>query len=373
MKFSRSFLGYSKSQVDEELYNLMVKLGDEKKSLIEEYNEAVREHNRLLTQHNALRSTLESARATASLMRRYDQDHRDKILQGIQSAAKAKVESVEADRDAIIAEIEQKVAEIDRYTDLLKQELSTIAREIGALAGSINSHHHISEQIQATDLEIEQYRELASSQEPFTAFTPEVAAQLMPIAMIEPGSATPHSMELPLSTTHFSITEGVSTQSSVTQLAPQQIDAAPSPVTILDEPTITSSTITRPLVLVAENDRDTGALLSSLVEREGFDPILVADGYALNNMVKNMEPPALIVVNTLLPYMDINHFIKEVRQSARWCKVPIMVLTAEHSKQSIIHALEAGANDSMEKPFNPREFAARVKGLTRRGEGVVCS
>jgi len=125
-------------------------------------------------------------------------------------------------------------------------------------------------------------------------------------------------------------------------------------------------------VLVAENDSEISSLLSYVLEREGFDIILATDGYILINMIKENEPPGIIILDTLLPYIQTKMLIKEIRKSETWCNVPILVTTSEHNKQVTIEALECGANDSLVKPFNPRELVARVKRLNKSLEKMSC-
>lgn len=363
MKFPRSLIGYHPRQVDIELNSLAQRFSDEKRLLVEEHNQSIELHNQLLSRHNGLLSSLESARASALLLSRYEQEHREKVLQSIESAAKLKVQAINAERDAMVKELEVLIAELDNHAESLKGELNEVATEIGKMASSINSYHYLDEQLQATDLAVESYRALALRKVPATVFTPEIAARLMPIAMIENTLYRTDNHELPLLT---------GAKPFITQIGSsvhQGAQALPKNLGLHSEMAQTVAESQKQVVIIAEQDRETASLLSSIVNREGLEVVVVVDGTELNHLVASMEQPALLILNSLLPYMDVAYFITGIRQAGKWHRVPIIVLTPSHNKQDVINAIEAGANDSMEIPFNPHELSARIKGLTRIAEG----
>jgi DNA-binding response OmpR family regulator len=75
------------------------------------------------------------------------------------------------------------------------------------------------------------------------------------------------------------------------------------------------------------------------------------------------QPPALVVLDLMLPDIDGIEVCKRLRQSS---DVPILMLTARDEDVDKIIGLEVGADDYLTKPFNPRELVARIKSILRR-------
>lgn len=71
----------------------------------------------------------------------------------------------------------------------------------------------------------------------------------------------------------------------------------------------------------------------------------------------------LILLDLMLPDISGEQICKEIRGTS---KVPIIMLTAKSSDESIINGLNIGADDYMTKPFSPRQMIARVNALFRR-------
>lgn len=76
--------------------------------------------------------------------------------------------------------------------------------------------------------------------------------------------------------------------------------------------------------------------------------------------------PDAIVADIQMPEMDGFEFIDHVRSSGFLKNIPLIMLSGNDTSEIRIRCLEAGADDYMVKPFNPRELAARLNGLLRR-------
>lgn len=82
-------------------------------------------------------------------------------------------------------------------------------------------------------------------------------------------------------------------------------------------------------------------------------------------MLSSQEPPAAIILDWLLPFVDGMVVLEAIRQSPSWSHVPVLVLTGKTREEDIVKALDAGANDFIAKPFQPAELAARLKRIVR--------
>ncbi len=118
-------------------------------------------------------------------------------------------------------------------------------------------------------------------------------------------------------------------------------------------------------ILVVEDDEHIAQLLGFMLEREGHRVIHLADGEAAHQHVVSEAPPALVLLDAMLPYRDGLALLGEMRARPAWAQVPVLMLTARSLEKDIVHALEAGASDYVVKPFQPQELLARVRRFMR--------
>lgn len=119
-----------------------------------------------------------------------------------------------------------------------------------------------------------------------------------------------------------------------------------------------------PKILVVEDTADTREILQLYLTREGFDVIIAADGgEGLNRALA--DHPDLIVTDITMPGMDGVQLIKHLRNEPEFALVPIIAMTA-YGKGFCEDALEAGATDTIQKPFEFGPFIAQVKSLLKR-------
>lgn len=115
-------------------------------------------------------------------------------------------------------------------------------------------------------------------------------------------------------------------------------------------------------VLVVEDDRVIATLVRHLLERRGYPVEVVMDGRAAVERL-GAEPPGLVVLDVMLPFVDGFELIERIRGTAAWREVPIVMLTVRSQERYVVRALDAGANDYVIKPFKPGELAARIRRL----------
>ena len=119
-------------------------------------------------------------------------------------------------------------------------------------------------------------------------------------------------------------------------------------------------------VLVVEDDQIIVMLLEHMLSRRGFKVQTARDGRQAADFVEtSLTPPALVLLDVMLPYLDGFELIKKIRQRATWTEVPIIMLTAKSQEQNIVRALDSGANDYVLKPFRPGELLARIRRFTK--------
>jgi two-component system, sensor histidine kinase and response regulator len=77
------------------------------------------------------------------------------------------------------------------------------------------------------------------------------------------------------------------------------------------------------------------------------------------------EPPALLILDWHMPDMSGAEVCRFVRESFDSARLPILILTATQTNESLLEALAAGSNDFVRKPFLSSELNARVAALAR--------
>lgn|SRR5262249_22936021 len=118
--------------------------------------------------------------------------------------------------------------------------------------------------------------------------------------------------------------------------------------------------------VVVDDDQIIVMLLEHLLSRVGFGVQTAMDGRQAENFIETLPaPPALVLLDVMLPYVDGFELIRKIRQHATWNNVPIIMLTAKSQEQNIVRALDEGANDYIVKPFRPGELMARIRRLTK--------
>jgi DNA-binding response OmpR family regulator len=117
-------------------------------------------------------------------------------------------------------------------------------------------------------------------------------------------------------------------------------------------------------LLMIDDDEKLVALMREYLEPHGF---LLAAAHDGNDGIAAVmsEPPALVILDLMLPGIDGLEVCRRLRQSAAQ-RVPILMLTARGEETDRIVGLELGADDYLSKPFNARELLARIRAILRR-------
>jgi DNA-binding response OmpR family regulator len=120
---------------------------------------------------------------------------------------------------------------------------------------------------------------------------------------------------------------------------------------------------TKPRILLVDDERAITANLSPFLERSGFAVTVAADGEAALAQVPDFAPD-LIVLDILMPRLDGRETLRRLRQSGNWTPVILLTQVGESTERAM--ALEEGADDYLNKPFDPHELVARIRAVLRR-------
>lgn len=118
-------------------------------------------------------------------------------------------------------------------------------------------------------------------------------------------------------------------------------------------------------VLIIEDEESFRDVLSFMLEREGYDVTVAADG-AQGLREFEARQPDLVLLDLMLPEVSGTEVCRTIRARS---SVPIIMLTAKDSEVDKVVGLEIGADDYVTKPFSTPELLARVRAVLRRGAG----
>jgi two-component system, OmpR family, KDP operon response regulator KdpE len=121
-----------------------------------------------------------------------------------------------------------------------------------------------------------------------------------------------------------------------------------------------------PVVLLVEDDRHIRRFLRTSLEAEGWR---VFEAETLRQAIVDAatRKPDLVIADLGLPDGDGVDLIRQVRT---WSRVPVIVLSARSDEDDKVRALDAGADDYIEKPFGVSELLARVRANVRRQQAL---
>ncbi len=119
------------------------------------------------------------------------------------------------------------------------------------------------------------------------------------------------------------------------------------------------------LVLVADDEHQTTIMLTRIFEREGYRVLSVYDGEAALQAA-NEHLPDLILLDVQMPKKNGFETLQELRENPATSAIPTIIVTAKARQPSdIAYGLNLGADDFVQKPFDPRELLARASSKIR--------
>lgn len=120
-------------------------------------------------------------------------------------------------------------------------------------------------------------------------------------------------------------------------------------------------------ILIVDDDSNIAELISLYLTKECFETMIVGDGESALLAADSFRPN-LMLLDLMLPGIDGYQVCREIRAKS---PLPIIMLSAKGEIFDKVLGLEMGADDYMEKPFDPKELVARVKAVLRRYKPVM--
>jgi two-component system, sensor histidine kinase and response regulator len=115
-----------------------------------------------------------------------------------------------------------------------------------------------------------------------------------------------------------------------------------------------------PVILLVDDNPQNLQVLGKLLQEEKYEIEFAVNGEATLEWLKNKQFD-LILLDLNMPGMNGFEVCKRIRSENKMYDVPIIFLSAESERESILKGFEVGAQDYVTKPFDSRELLARVK------------
>ena len=118
-------------------------------------------------------------------------------------------------------------------------------------------------------------------------------------------------------------------------------------------------------ILLVDDEEAITENLAPFLQRSGFSVIVGQDGEQALALIEAENPDAMIL-DVLMPKLDGREVLRRLRAQGNW--IPVLLLTQVGEAVERAMALEEGADDYLNKPFDPHELVARIRAVLRRAK-----
>jgi two-component system phosphate regulon response regulator PhoB len=125
--------------------------------------------------------------------------------------------------------------------------------------------------------------------------------------------------------------------------------------------------VTKPTVLIVEDEAPLVTMLRYNLEREGFSVLEASDGEEALARIAERKPD-VVLLDWMLPLVSGIEVCRRIRRSPATRSLPVIMLTARGEEGDRVRGLDSGADDYVVKPFGIGELLARLRAVIRRAE-----
>ena len=123
-------------------------------------------------------------------------------------------------------------------------------------------------------------------------------------------------------------------------------------------------------ILLAEDERSLSKAIVALLEKNNYSVDAVYDGDEALSYIEAGNYDA-VILDIMMPKRDGISVLREMR--TRGYNIPVLILSAKSEVDDKVLGLDSGANDYLTKPFSVKELLARLRAMTRKGDGQIDS
>lgn len=118
-------------------------------------------------------------------------------------------------------------------------------------------------------------------------------------------------------------------------------------------------------ILVVDDELSIRMLLENFLSEE-FNVVTHENGYEALKWLKEGNNADLLLVDIDMPMLNGYEFTESIRSINGMSNLPIIMLSAKQKSADRIRSYSAGADDYIQKPFNPEELMVRIQAVFRR-------
>jgi DNA-binding response OmpR family regulator len=119
----------------------------------------------------------------------------------------------------------------------------------------------------------------------------------------------------------------------------------------------------RTRILLVDDEESIVSTLKTFLELSGFEVVTAKNGEEALTSISQHRPD-LVVLDVLMPILDGRETLRQLRKREDW--TPVILLTQVAGTAQRIMAIEEGADDYLNKPFDPQELVVRIRAVLRR-------
>jgi phosphoserine phosphatase RsbU/P len=113
-------------------------------------------------------------------------------------------------------------------------------------------------------------------------------------------------------------------------------------------------------ILIAEDNRTSRMLLRKNLTDWGHEVLEAENGERALEILETPDPPRMVLLDWVMPAPDGPEICRWIRRRVEMDPAYIIMITARDGRDSIVEGLNAGADDYIVKPFDPKELRARL-------------
>jgi len=134
---------------------------------------------------------------------------------------------------------------------------------------------------------------------------------------------------------------------------------------------MTDDPMSKPKVIIVDDDRDTREMLTLALELEGFDVSQAANGLRLISAM-HVDRPDVILLDVMMSWIDGFELCRAIKKNPGFGDIPVIFISARKSVEDERAGIEAGAIDYFPKPLDMDRLIARIREiLGERAAGLA--
>jgi len=117
-------------------------------------------------------------------------------------------------------------------------------------------------------------------------------------------------------------------------------------------------------ILIVDDKTEFRRLTKTILESK-YEVESAENGVEALAILQNGYPADLIVSDLIMPVLGGKEFLEQVKSSGVFKNIPVIILSSINKSEEKINLINLGANDYIEKPYNPDELLARIENILK--------